>query len=77
MAHRIPPEIDARVQSQLASGNCDSADAVLRKALDAHERRLQSGAASRDGEGKLTRTSKQDGWGISTLRRLCGPLGSV
>jgi antitoxin ParD1/3/4 len=42
MAYEIPPDVDARLQAQLASGEFSSADAVLREALDALERRQQS-----------------------------------
>jgi putative addiction module CopG family antidote len=42
MAYQIPPDIDARVQAHLATGEYPSADAVLREALDALERRQQS-----------------------------------
>jgi antitoxin ParD1/3/4 len=42
MAYQIPPDIDARIQAQLASGDYATADAVLRDALDSLERRQQS-----------------------------------
>jgi putative addiction module CopG family antidote len=42
MAYQIPPDIDARVQLQVASGEFESADAVLREALNVLERRQQS-----------------------------------
>jgi hypothetical protein len=38
MAYQLPPDIDARGQSQLATGDC-SPDVVLREALDTLERR--------------------------------------
>jgi putative addiction module CopG family antidote len=42
MAYQIPADVNARVQLQLASGEFESADAVLREALDALERRQKS-----------------------------------
>jgi putative addiction module CopG family antidote len=42
MAYQISPDIEARVQAHLASGEFLNADAVLREALDALERRQQS-----------------------------------
>jgi putative addiction module CopG family antidote len=42
MAYQIPPDIDARVQAHLATGEYPSAEAVLREALDALERREES-----------------------------------
>lgn len=48
MANQIPSDVDARVQAQLASGEFASADAVLREAMDALERRQQSLARLRE-----------------------------
>jgi Arc/MetJ-type ribon-helix-helix transcriptional regulator len=42
MAYQIPPDIDVRVQAHLATGEFPNADAVLREALDALERRQRS-----------------------------------
>jgi Arc/MetJ-type ribon-helix-helix transcriptional regulator len=42
MAYQIPPDVDARIQAHLATGDFPSADAVLREALDTLERRQQS-----------------------------------
>jgi putative addiction module CopG family antidote len=42
MDYEIPPDIDARIQLQLASGEFVSADEVLREALDVLERRQKS-----------------------------------
>jgi putative addiction module CopG family antidote len=42
MAYQIPPDVDARIQAHLATGEFPSADAVLREALDTLERRQQS-----------------------------------
>lgn len=42
MALEIPADVDARVQAQLATGEFPNAEAVLREALDALERRQQS-----------------------------------
>ena len=42
MAYHIPPDLDARIQAHLASGEYINADAVLRDALDSLERRQQS-----------------------------------
>lgn len=42
MAYQLPPDIDARVQAQLASGEYPTADDVLRDALDSLDRRRQS-----------------------------------
>ena len=39
---KFPADVDARVQAQLATGEFPNADAVLREALDALERRQQS-----------------------------------
>jgi Arc/MetJ-type ribon-helix-helix transcriptional regulator len=42
MAYQLPPDIDARVQLQLASGDFASPDDVLREALATLERRQRS-----------------------------------
>jgi putative addiction module CopG family antidote len=42
MAYQLPPDLDARIQAQLATGDYPSADEVVRDALDGLERRQQS-----------------------------------
>ena len=42
MAYIVPPDLDARLQAQLASGEFSTVDAVLHQALDALENRQQS-----------------------------------
>jgi putative addiction module CopG family antidote len=42
LSYQIPPDIDALVQAQLATGEYASADAVLRDAMATLERRQRS-----------------------------------
>jgi putative addiction module CopG family antidote len=42
MAYQIPPDVDARVQAHLATGEFADVDAVIREALNALKRRQES-----------------------------------
>ncbi|MEX0937970.1 MAG: type II toxin-antitoxin system ParD family antitoxin [Pirellulales bacterium] len=42
MAHQIPPDVQKRIEAQIASGQFNSLEDVLHEALDVLERRQQS-----------------------------------